>query len=283
VIDKTPTNIAAVANDRIWDFIHLRANARLRPGTGWYSTPFRGGLFGRAKSNEIAKSVSRLGVDVLWLGANPAVRESLKNILSWRAGGGHLPSFERQMKSGFFGSWKWTDAGAVPDWNPIDAPRGGWRTYHSLLGQVARLDRVAMANLIPWGSQDARTLLSRLDATEPNLLRRMLEFADDLNVEIVEALRPRLMFVPLSLARNRQLEAIHSLGVSLSQATEVSMHEVMLREGRFKFYTGITRRGRVMVPTVFIRHPASLRLSVRSRARLIRHVGSVVDRFQRLG
>jgi hypothetical protein len=140
-----------------------------------------------------------------------------------------------------------------------------------------------MANLIPWGSQDAETFVGRLEAAEPALLRRLLGFADDLNIEIVEILKPKLLFVPLSLARNRELDAIRPLGVCLGQAIDVSLHRVVLPEGPFIFYTGTCRRGRVAVPTVFLRHPASLRLSILSRGRLVRDVGRLVNRFQESG
>lgn len=270
---------ASGANTRIWDFVHQRANAHLRPGTGWYSTPFRGSLFGKTDSASVARLLGRRTVDALWLGANPGVRGSLQNILDSRSGKGDLPSFRCQIDSGFFGSWRWTDGTAAPDWNPIDEPKGGWRIYRALLHEVSQPDQIAMANLIPWGSQDATTFVRELDAREPALLRRLLEFADELNVYIVEILRPKLLIVPLSLGRNRALNAARSTGVSLMQAREVVPRVVSLDEGPFKFFTGYCERGRVTVPTVFLRHPASLRLSVESRSRLVRQVGRVVGRF----
>lgn len=277
------TDAAKRANARIWDFVHARANARLRPGTGSYSTPFRGGLFGKTKSSDVARLTVRRRVDVLWLGANPAVRSSLENILNRGAGLGDFPSFERQIQSGFFGSCKWANGVPTADWNPIETPRGGWRIYQRLLVTISRLEHVAMANVIPWGSQDAKTFLRKLHARDPALLRRVLEFADDLNVEIVETLKPKLLVVPLSLARQRELDAIAPIGVSLSKTTDVSRHEVLLPEGRFKFFTGVCQRGRYAVPTVFLRHPASLRLSVQSRVRLVSRVGEIVKRFQMSG
>src|SRR5439155_600550 len=76
------TNIASVANRRIGDFVHQRANLNLRPGTSYYSTPFRGGLFGEVEAADVAKQLSRRGVDVLWLGTNPCVPGSLDNIIN---------------------------------------------------------------------------------------------------------------------------------------------------------------------------------------------------------
>jgi len=79
-----PDNVAAAANQRIWDFVHQPANVRLRPATGYYSTPFRGGLFGEVKAAEVAKRLPTQGVDLLWLGANPCVPRSLRGALQVR-------------------------------------------------------------------------------------------------------------------------------------------------------------------------------------------------------
>jgi hypothetical protein len=43
-------NIVSVVNRRIRDFVSQRGNGALLPGTGYYNTPFRGGLFGQVKS-----------------------------------------------------------------------------------------------------------------------------------------------------------------------------------------------------------------------------------------
>src|SRR5206468_2327365 len=74
-------NIVRAANRRICDFVHRSANRKLLPGTGYYSTPFRGGLFGETESDAVAKQLSRSDVDVLWLGTNPCVARSLENII----------------------------------------------------------------------------------------------------------------------------------------------------------------------------------------------------------
>ena len=94
--------------------------------------------------------------------------------------------------------------------------------YQQLLQEVGRLDHVAMANMIPWGSRDTKTFAMSLEALEPFLLRRVIEFVDDLNAEIVQALAPKLVFVPLSVARSRALAAVAPLGLSLSQAQDLT-------------------------------------------------------------
>ncbi len=131
------TDVAGLANQCIWDFVHQQKNRRLRAGTGWYSTPFRGGLFGKIKSGEVARLLERQRVDVLWLGATPGVQSSLRNILRPPSTFGDLPSFKAQLESGFFGSRRWSGSHSEPDWNPIDAPKGGWRVYQSLLAEVS--------------------------------------------------------------------------------------------------------------------------------------------------
>mgnify|MGYP000924674012 CR=1 FL=1 len=124
---SSPDDIAAVANQRIWEFVHQPANLSLRAGTGYYSTPFRGGLFGEVKADEVAKRLPAQGVDVPWLGANPCVARSLDHIVKPPPDNGDFPSFERQVASGFFGSSRFGATGeAQPDFNPIERPTGSW-------------------------------------------------------------------------------------------------------------------------------------------------------------
>jgi hypothetical protein len=185
-----------------------------------------------------------------------------------------------QMKSGFFGSCRW-DASGNPsaDFNPIETPERNWRVYQRLISRIARPKWVAMANVIPWGSKTTDDLVRRLGSANLPLLKRILEFADDLNIEIVHALRPRLMVVPLSFARSRQLEAVRGTGLSTSQVTGGRNHAIVLPEGNFTFYTGHCRRGNVNVRTVFLRHPASLRVSTESKKRVVDGVARVLERF----
>lgn len=270
-------DIARAANKRIWEFVHQRANRDLRAGTGYYSTPFRGGLYGKVKSSEVASRLGR-GVDVLWLGTNPGVPRSLANIISPPKDGGDLPGFARQMDSGFFGSSRWgPDGTPEADFSPIEAPTGAWRIYRDIFGEIGRLDRVAMANFIPWGSKNAEALTSELGHADRPLLRRALEFADDLNAEIVEALAPRLAVVPFSLGRNRTLNATARIGLSLKEATNTRSFAIPLGTGTFNFYTAVCQRGAFEVRTAFVPHPASLRLSSESKIRVISEVAAVLQ------
>lgn len=271
-------NIVRAANRRIWDFVHRDANRNLRSGTGYYSTPFRGRLFGETESDAVAKQLSSHSVDVLWLGTNPCVPRSLENIIRPPKGRGDFPTFEYQMESGLFGSWLWDTRGnRSPDWNPIERPSGSWHVYRDMLSKIARLDRVAMSNFIPWGSKTGDAMVEGLCGENRPLLDRMFEFADDLNAEIVQALKPKLIVVPFSLGRNARFDSVRPLGVTLARAVEQREHSVRLRQGAFIFHTGNCRRGRLTVPTVFLRHPSSLRLGDDEKRRVVDGVTEVLE------
>jgi hypothetical protein len=148
------------------------------------------------------------------------------------------------MESGTFGSCLWDNRGnRSPDWNPIERPAGNWHVYRDTLSKIARLERVAMSNFLPWGSKNAEVMVKTLCATNRPLMDRMLEFADDLNAEIVEALAPRLLVVPFSLGRHFPFDLVRRLGPTLAQALDSRKHDIPLPQGAFTFYTGHCRRG----------------------------------------
>lgn len=274
-------DIAGTANRRIWDFVHQPDNLSLRPGTGYYSALFRGGLFGEVQAAKVAEQLSTRTVDLLWFGTNPCVPRSLDNIIDPPVGTGDFPSFKRQIESGFFGSSRWTPTGEPEaDFNPIETPTGGWTLYRDLFERVANLECVAMANFIPWGSQDTTALVTRLGTVNRPLLQRVLEFSDDLNTELVQALRPKLVVVPFSLGRNQRLNAVGPIGLSLKQATDARAHVLRLTEGAFNFYTAICQRGTLGVRTAFVRHPSSLRLSTESKRRVVSEVAQTLRELQ---
>ena len=119
-----------------------------------------------------------------------------------------------------------------------------WRAYRDLCQQIARLDCVAIANFIPWGSQNTLDLVAGLGSANKSLLQRALEFADDLNAEIVQALAPKLLIVPLSLGRNNVLDAACGTGLSLRRVADATPFSVRMPKGTFNFYTAICKRGR---------------------------------------
>jgi hypothetical protein len=262
-------DIAHVANRRIWDFVHEGANLNLRAGTGYYSTPFRGSLFGEVKAADVAKQLCSRGVDALWLGTNPCVPDSLNNVINPPADSGDFPSFKSQIESGFFGSSRWGPNGKPEaDFNPIEKPTGNWQVYRDVLAEIAQLDCVAMANFIPWGSENGDALVNKLGTANRPLLERALEFADDLNAQIVQALAPKLVVVPFSLGRNRKFDAVRLSDLTLARAIDSRPHRVPLPEGAFSFHTGRCQRGSLTVRTVFLPHPASLRLHSEAKKRL---------------
>lgn len=273
-----PIDIAGVANRRIRDFVTRPANARLRPATGYYSTPFRGSLFGETDSAAVAKRLTPDGIDVLWLGTNPGVSRSLDYVLYPPRGRGDFPTFERQAKSGLFGSWLWCegDDEPAPDWNPIERPKGNWRVYRDALARVATLDRVAMANFLPWGSRSAEALIRQIGSMNRPLLERMLEFAEDLNAEIVGALSPKLVVVPFSLGRSPVIDSVRPLSLSMARTAEARRHSVAVHRGTFTFHTGICSAGRHAVRTAFLPHAASLRLRNDDRRRIIDRLARIL-------
>jgi hypothetical protein len=274
-------DIARIANLRIWEFVHLRANRNLRAGAGFYSTPFRGGLFGEMKAAEVAKQLSGRAVDVLWLGTNPCVQRSLDNIINRPSSDGDFPGFEKQIDSRFFGSCKWEPNGSPKrDFNPIERPTGNWEVYRDVLARIARLDRVAMANFFPWGSQNSKALVQKLAAANRPLLERIFEFGDDLNAEIIQALAPRLVVVPFGLGRNRRFDVVRPMDLTLARAKDAEKHTVNLSGRTFKFYTARCQRGRLDVPTVFLPHAASLRLSTKEKKRVVSEVAQTLRDFR---
>ena len=67
-------------NEAIHTFVTAPGRAALMAGTGSYSVPFRGTLFGCADRLGVARALATRRVDVLWLGANPNVPASGANI-----------------------------------------------------------------------------------------------------------------------------------------------------------------------------------------------------------
>jgi hypothetical protein len=125
-----------------------------------------------------------------------------------------------------------------------------------------------------------KSLVERLGAANRPLLERMLDFSDGLNIEIVQALAPRLVVVPLSVGRSRSLDAIRPLGLTLNNAIERRPHTILLPEGTFTCFTGTCHRGTLMVRTLFLRHPASLRLSRESKSRLVDGLATILTAVQ---
>jgi len=259
-------------NDQMRDFVRSPANRRLMPGTGSYSALFRGSLFGLHDSAAIAERLKICEVDVLWLGSNPHVSRSLEYILHGPDGPGDFPDFERQRQSGRFGSWRWDgDEYPSPDFSPLERPKGNWRVYRDVLERIARLDSVAMANFIPWGSNTIKEMVDGLTKLSQPLLQRMLAFADEINAEIVQALSPKMIIVPLSLGQNPR---VRCLGVAMHQATGLRSYKVT--GSSFTFHMGMCQRGKLKIRTAYLPHPASLHFDTDTKRRIVDEVSGIL-------
>lgn len=263
-------------NDCIGEFVNRVENIRLRPGTGYYSALFRGSLFGLNHADDVARQLKTRKADVLWLGANPNVPDSLAHILRPPKDEGHYPDFELQRRSGLYASARWQAGVASPDWSPLENPTGGWTVYRDALAAVGSLDGVAMANILPWGSSRARDFLEVLAGLDRHLLSRCLEFADGLNCDAIKVLSPGLLLVPFSFGRNPGLDRHWQSGVALAAAQDTREHTVPRTSATFKFYTGWCRRGRHDLRTIYLRHPSSLRLAAGDKRRVIETVARVI-------
>ncbi len=260
-------------NTRIVDFVRRPENARLAPGTGTFSTPFRGTLFGCELAADVEAALESRRVDVLWLGANPNAQESVDAILGKSAPPSH--TLELQIESNFFGEidvrhWQ-RGGGWRVGWDPVGKPQGGWKFYRDTFARVRPNLSIAMANIVPWGSSDASTLWKPLAEVDSALVRRMAEFCDVLNEDIVEALRPRLLVVPLSIGERT--------GLARSRSNTV-MHEIKLSNRTFRFYTGtVDRCGRAQ-NVAYLYHPRAIQYAPDERAviadRLVAEVGAML-------
>jgi hypothetical protein len=262
-------NIFDLVNHAIFDFVQQPENHRLKAGTGAYSTPFRGRLFGCSETSAVVKQLETCNVEVLWFGSNPNVPESIAQISGPQGGRSDFHDFERQMNSGAFSQCLWDAQGhATPEWNPIEAPKGNWHVYRDVLEKVVSIESVTMANFIPWGAQDLDTLVARLGALGSGLLERVVKFADYWSREIVSSLRPRFIVVPFSLARSPL-----NVGLSLEGATGRKDRSIDLGGTPFNFSTGICAMG---VRAVYVRHPSSLQLAVDAKRKLVEELSKAL-------
>jgi hypothetical protein len=139
-------NILDFVNQAIFDFVQEPKNRSLMAGTGAYSAPFRGRLFGYSVTSAVVKQLETRNVEVLWFGSNPNAPQSISQIINPQLIRSDFPDFERQMRSGFFSSWRWDQQGrATRDWDA----KTNWGVYSDVLENVASTDSVTMANFIP--------------------------------------------------------------------------------------------------------------------------------------
>lgn len=263
-------------NQRIQSFVSEAKNRRLLLGTGSYSTPFRGTLFGCSDSLGVAKHLATERVDILWLGANPNVDRSVRKIMANDTKDtDEFDSFLRQAHSGRYAEQVWDKAG-LPSvgWDPIGKPVGSWSVYAELLGKVGRPDRIAMANVIPWGSSVAKDFWKPLGQIDAELLDRLLRFSDELNTEITLALRPKLIIVPKSLGESPETRR---MGIAAGRARNLKAHTIKLSRTSFQFAVGKVERGGQPWTVAYLPHPSALRLEKEDRVTIVEQARAVLS------
>jgi hypothetical protein len=250
-------------NEAIRTFVTAPGRAALLAGTGSYSVPFRGTLFGCADRAGVARALETRRVDVLWLGANPNVPTSGTNITGGTSGGGDFDGFLAQMNSDGFGEHKWDgrQLGAL-GWDPVGQPTRGWAIYAEALAD--QRNHVVMANFVPWGSAKIGDLWDALDRV--GLTAEAVEFCDKLNAAIVCALKPRLILIPKSLGGSRELAGT---GISMAKAEGLRERPVEAGKTRIRMLVGEVWRPNARWPVAYVPHPASLRVVREHRATIV--------------
>jgi hypothetical protein len=277
---QLPTSTLRGLHDQLREFVTKPENAALLRGTGDYSVLFRGTLFGLDRMEDVQSELdSGRRADILWLGANPNSPDSIKSILD--VAGDSTPAmldetYDRQIQYGYLGHTHPKRGG----WDPLNNPSGQWRIYRDALDVNGLTENTLMANVIPWGSANMPSLLTALHQLDPLLTLRALRFVDDLNVQLVEAVRPKLVVLPLSIADNgiiRSLTPAFGLLVDSMEQREVLRFPSNGAE-RKRCIVGLMRRGSIQVPAVVLPHPSAWRCTLSERSTLIQDVASLMGR-----
>ena len=260
-LDENPANVEASPtlmlkalkdiNASILEFVALPENDWLSAYTRSYSTPFRGTLFGQVEQVGVAAELSKIGVDVLILGANPnnSGEKNPSEQLKYR-------DLADQMATGLYSEAHWESTGVVvPGW--VANEKNSWNKmlYEPLRVAGAVENRIAFANYLPWGSANLAELVS---AVEPALLKRMVAFADELLARIVITLRPRLVIAPHSISNN--------LADSLltSYRKEARLEEFGYPANRretYRIFHSPAQIGGWATQLLHLRHPSSMQVS----------------------
>jgi len=251
-------------NAAIADFVQEPRNSALLPGTGGYSTPFRGSLFGCTRAADVERELMDRRASILLLGSNPNCPESLEHIRSTHAGVGDWPDFERQAATGYFGHAVTGEDGMMRGWDPLHDPgkmgpgQHAWTFFaDAVRAGLGSLDEVALANVLSWGSSDVRRLVQVLQEKDSNLLGRVLSFADAQLETILRALRPRLIICPKSVSDQRWAR---TLVISRKRAKGLlDVSPVNLTGRPYRMTLGECVGNGSTYPILFMNHPSSLR------------------------
>ena len=242
-------------NASILEFANQKENRALQPKTRSYCTPFRGQLFGESMQDAVATALAQRRVDVLILGANPNDSADKDSINT------KYRSLSEQMNTGFYSEAHWDDHGRpVAGWSPFTDGKPGWKF---LLRAITRAgyspQSVAMANYLPWGSKDIEQFAA---ATEPTLLRDVVDFADQLLIRIIQLLRPRVVIAPFSVTEGKHLRT-SALVKHLARATHHRFNYAgKSRTMAFNVYSDVYNAGATETILVHVRHPSSIRVKV---------------------
>ncbi len=226
-------NVFYKINKAVLDFVNQPDTAILKNGTGSWSIPFRGTLFNTNKTKDVISELnSGKKVDVLWLGSNPNVPNSIDAIVN-NKNLSYIDGFIEQMESEYFSEF---------EWDPINKPSGGWRFYSDIFND-SNLN-VLMYNYIVWGSGDFETFIKDMSNYDrkngTRVLTKLINFSNELTKHIIKVFQPKLVFVPKSIA-----EADRSLNILLSreetQDISDSKYPHQNKTGRttsFNYYAG---------------------------------------------
>ncbi|MEG3768123.1 hypothetical protein [Alteromonas sp. 14N.309.X.WAT.G.H12] len=189
-------NIFEIINNSISDFVENQDNEALKRGTGSYSILFRGSIFGEIETAKVLSKLKTESVDVIWLGSNPNVPESLDAILT-PSSPSHYEGFVQQaMNDNFSEAYENSDGVNAPLWDPINNPNNKWQFYSEIFNKQFGEHKTLMANIVLWGSKDFKSFTSQLAKYDKALLDRAIQFSCDLNNQIIEYFKPKVVLVP---------------------------------------------------------------------------------------
>lgn len=247
-------NIFDGINQKIIDFVNEDNNAPLKNGLGTSGMVFRGSMFGSFTKIEVAQKLNKQNLDVLILGSNPNAPINLDAIL------GNAPS----LYDGFIQQSKQENIseiilknGKETKWDPINNPPPIWGHYLDLAKMLIPNAEVGMANYFLWGSGTFKKLLQTIHNNDKAMLQRAIAFCNDLNLHILEILKPKLVFVPFSIS---DLEGV-GLTSHLSRHAHQCTHHWVKHRVRFNFFTANFKDHTL----VFLPHPSSLQISKEHR------------------